>query len=624
MLSRKTTYTRSPIKILLGVCFIVGMSLTTSGQVCDGYLGENLYSAGDFGSGTDNIVQTDPNIAPGYTYTTNPPPPDGTYIITNDINKWSNSYDWLKIQDNSSDPNGYMMVVNASFDPGLFFIQEISGLCENTLYEFSADIFNVIPPGNNYIKPKIKFLINNTARYNTGDIPEDGKWHSYGFTFSTAPGQTSVILKMENDAPGGYGNDLALDNISFRPCGPKATVLPLGVSKVCSENFTPYKLEAELEGNQYKTPFIQWQQSLNRGYSWTDIPDSTGPTFHHNNSRRNFYYYRYIVGNSEDHVRNSKCRVTSNTKIVEVLPTFFSKADTICHGVSYSFGQQVLTESGTYIDSFKSAYGCDSIVLLELYVDKDRSIKAGFNVNHPTCDYLDNGWLDTTTVLNANWPVTYYLDGEPKNSSRIENLEAGVYQYKLVDRNGCSFDTTLTIIKPEPFVIDIFPDWEIKLGQNVEIETKFNYPIETYDWRPSEGITCTIDCNPLSFYPARTTQLVLVATSKNQCIAKDSVQIDVEVARSLYIPTAFSPNSDDLNDLFIPNTVYPQVKQFDYFAIYNRWGQVVYEVKDADPTTLNGGWSGEDAAPGVYVYYVEARFLDDVVLKYRGTLHLIR
>ena len=606
------------------VALCASMSLSTKAQTCDGYLGENLYAAGDFGSGSDNIVQTDPNIAPGYTYTTNPPPPDGTYIITNDLQKWANSYDWLKIQDNSSDPNGYMIVVNASYDPGLFFIQEVTGLCENTIYEFSADIFNVIPPGSNYIKPKIKFLINNTERFNTGDIPEDGKWHSYGFTFSTAPGQTSVILKMENNAPGGIGNDLAIDNISFRPCGPKASILPKGATKLCSEGFVPFKLEAELIGEQYETPFIQWQKSTNRGFSWTDIPDSIGPTFHHNNNKRGFYYYRYIVGNSESHVRNSKCRVTSNSKVVEILPTFYSKADTICKGVNYAFGGQNLTESGTYIDSFISAYGCDSVVLLELYVDVDRNVRATFNVRNPSCDYLNDGSIDTASVVNANWPAKYFVDNVLQNSTDVTALSAGSYLYTIIDRNGCRFDTTLVLTKPEPFTVDILPDWDVKLGENVEIETMHNYPIALYSWNPSEDISCSVDCNPLIFFPSRSMKLQLTATSNKGCVDTGSVNITVEVVRSLYIPTAFSPNNDGSNDFFIPNTVYPQVKQFDYLAVYNRWGQVVYEVKNADPLQIGDGWAAENAAPGVYVYLLQARYLDDVVLNYRGTLHVIK
>lgn len=605
------------------VCLSLSISENTSAQTCDGYLGENIYTAGDFGSGTDSIVQSDPNIAPGYTYTTNPPPPDGTYIITNDIKKWSNSYDWLKIQDNSSDPNGYMMVVNASYDPGLFFIQEVKGLCENTLYEFSLDLINVIPPGGNLIKPKIKFLINDIERYNTGDVPEDAKWHTYGFTFSTVPGQTSVILKLENDAPGGYGNDLAIDNISFRPCGPKATVTPKGVSKVCSENFTPHKLEAELDGNQYATPFIQWQQSLNRGYSWSDIPDSTGFTFHHNNSKRNFYYYRYIVGNSEDHVRNSKCRVTSNTKIVEVLPTYFSKADTICKGLSYSFGKHEITQSGTYIDSFTSAYGCDSIVLLELYVDEDRSIKSRFTITHPTCDYLTDGSIDTGLVLNGITPLTYYLNGVQGKSSKFIDLGPGDYTYQIVDRIGCEFDTTLSIVNPQPFVIEVEPDWSIKLGQKVTIITSSNYPVKSYIWSSPE-VSCIEDCSPLTFYPSKSMTLELNATSDKGCEAYDKVRIEVEIVRSIFIPTAFSPNEDGFNDFFKASTVYPQVKSFDKFEIYNRWGQLVFNANGLSPLELQDGWDGGEVPAGIYMYHITARFLDDVILNYRGTLHLMR
>ena len=46
------------------VCLSLSISENTSAQTCDGYLGENIYTAGDFGSGTDNIVQSDPKHRP--------------------------------------------------------------------------------------------------------------------------------------------------------------------------------------------------------------------------------------------------------------------------------------------------------------------------------------------------------------------------------------------------------------------------------------------------------------------------------------------------------------------------------------------------------------------------------
>ncbi|MFT5723569.1 MAG: hypothetical protein ACI9JN_000683, partial [Bacteroidia bacterium] len=144
-------------RFALAIVLTIGTSFSSLilAQTCNGYLGANIYKQGDFGSGQMNIIPIDPKIAPGYRYVSNPPPQDGTYIITNDINKWSKGYNWLKIQDNSTDTNGYMMVVNASFNPGLFLELPINDLCENTLYEFSADLINLIIPGDNLIKPKI-------------------------------------------------------------------------------------------------------------------------------------------------------------------------------------------------------------------------------------------------------------------------------------------------------------------------------------------------------------------------------------------------------------------------------------------------------------------------------------
>jgi hypothetical protein len=49
----------------------------------------------------------------------------------------------------------------------------------------------------------VSFLLDGVVKYNTGDIPQDEKWHTYGFTFVTGPGQFSLTLTLQNNAPGG-------------------------------------------------------------------------------------------------------------------------------------------------------------------------------------------------------------------------------------------------------------------------------------------------------------------------------------------------------------------------------------------------------------------------------------
>ena len=145
--------------LLVLLCLVLQI-IDLQAQICEGNLGENIFTDGDFGQETDNIVQVDPQIAPGYQYVTTPPPNDGQYTITNNTALWNNIWPgWQPIQDNGPGSTGYMLVVNASFTPGLFYEQEVSGLCENTLYEFSADVFNMIGAGANFILPNVSFLI---------------------------------------------------------------------------------------------------------------------------------------------------------------------------------------------------------------------------------------------------------------------------------------------------------------------------------------------------------------------------------------------------------------------------------------------------------------------------------
>ena len=113
--------------------------------LCTGNLGDNIFISGDFGRGNANVYPLDPGLAPGFIYTLQVPPDDGQYTLTNDMTKWPFVFpSWIKIGDNSQDPLGYMMVVNASYTPGIFYEQVIDNICENTLYEFSADVITLL------------------------------------------------------------------------------------------------------------------------------------------------------------------------------------------------------------------------------------------------------------------------------------------------------------------------------------------------------------------------------------------------------------------------------------------------------------------------------------------------
>lgn len=616
---------RKELYILIG---LLGLSASAIGQICEGNLGENIFTQGDFGRGTANILQINPQIAPSYSYTTDPPPNDGEYMITNDIKQWSSNFVWMEIEDNSPDPDGYMMVVNANYTPGVFYRQEVDGLCENTLYVFSADVYNLKPTGSDRTRPNISFLIDGNIVYESGDVPENERWNTYGFTFTTPAGQTSVTLSLQNNAPGGSGNDLALDNISFRPCGPEALILPTEVANIC-EDGSPIALEATIQGDQYDNPNLQWQQSFDEGLSWTNITAATSSTYTHTNLAGGYYYYRYLLANDPSNLLNSKCRVISNVKVVFVIPKFYTIVDTLCEGLSFSLGDKTYSATGVYIDSLKTVIGCDSIIDLHLTILPDEQIDAAFEVENPSCSYLEDGRIELLDIYNGVGPYSIYINDEPSLAGgNLSDLSEGIYDYSITDRYGCLFETSLAVEKPIPFGIDFGPDIVVDLGEVVELSPAFSLPVASYQWDPADEVGCETDCETINWIPSRSQTLYMTATSTKGCTAADSIAVQVNKVRKVFIPNAFSPNFDGANDYFTVYGAMPNVTEIEELMIFDRWGGLVFEKAAFLPNEPNIGWDGSFRGKvqdkGIYTYVTKVRFLDQELVVYSGSISLIR
>ncbi len=600
-------------------------------QICEGNLGENIFTSGDFGSGSATILAQDPGIAPGYNYTTSPPPPDGWYTITNNMGNWSNIYgSWLGVSDNSSDPHGYMMVVNASYTPGLFYEQIVDGLCENTLYVFSADVINVIKTGTaNHIKPEVSFLIDDEVKYSSGQIPQDQSWKTFGFTFTTAPNVTSVKLSLRNNAPGGIGNDLALDNITFRPCGPEALILPETIANIC-EDGAPKVLEATVLGDQYDTPAFQWQQSFDEGLTWSDIPGANSATYTHSILSSGYYYYRYLLANGSSNLQNSKCRVNSNVKIVFVVPKFYTVIDTICEGLNYMAGNSLYDKTGVYVDTLLSSIGCDSIVTLDLTIIADTEIDANISISPPSCYNYSDAIISIDTILGGGSPLVLTLDETvPDYYQSFTDLEAGLYSLYISDRFGCDYQEEVSIQNPAVFEIDLGPDIIIDLGEYVELEPQTNYPIGSLSWYASDSTNCPLNnCYDSEWQPFNSTLVQLQANSEKGCIAYDTIQIEVEKNRKVFIPNAISANSDNINDHFTLYADQSSVQFIKKMQIFNRWGSLLYEKQDFAPNQPIQGWNGKYLGKimgeGVYTYYIEVLFLDNVIIPFMGTVTILK
>ncbi|MGB0931665.1 MAG: gliding motility-associated C-terminal domain-containing protein [Chitinophagales bacterium] len=609
------------------------LSIAVHGQgeegSCAGSLGENIFVDGDFGIGTSNLISTNPQIAPGYNYTTNVPPGDGFYTITNNMAQWPNLYSaWLPIRDNSSDPNGYMMVVNAGFSPGIFYEQSVTGLCPNTQYEFSADIINVIRTVTaNHILPNVDFVLDGQVILSTGNIPQSEEWNHYSYLFFTGENETDLVLSLINNAPGGNGNDLALDNISFRACGPSARIVGDDIiENVClaGEN-SSFILEADVEDDTYT--FYQWQFKRKEDSVWQDIEGANQRTYELTNLSSGEYEYRYILANAFGNLQNPKCQLVSTIKEINATAIEYTTNTTICEGVSLEVGTSIYTMSGIYVDALVSSTGCDSIVTTNLTVLEEPNMEALIEVTNPNCVGDSDASIEVREVTGGTPPYTYFLD-EMENTIGVFNfLAAGNYPLEITDQYGCNFQTLVVVEEPEPLVVETDDLVQLFFGQSTILNTSVNYTDVSYQWTPSNGLSCD-NCPTPTAIPFETTDYQLLVQNQNGCLAETSIRIEVDNTFPLGIPTAFSPNEDGINDFFEITTPFVDaIEEMKQMKIFNRWGQEIYSTTETIGGSVLARWDGRRDFRlldlGVYVYLLELQLIDGSVQIFSGTVSIM-
>lgn len=130
---------------------------------------------------------------------------------------------WHNASDHTvGDTNGRLMLINASLTPGLFFQRTFTGLVPGTNYDFAAWITNANNAGSP-ILPNVTFRVVDPAtgavlsQVDTGNIAATSslEWERFALQFEAS--QATMRLELMNNAPGGSGNDLAIDDISFMP-----------------------------------------------------------------------------------------------------------------------------------------------------------------------------------------------------------------------------------------------------------------------------------------------------------------------------------------------------------------------------------------------------------------------
>ena len=231
----------------------------------------------------------------------------------------------------------------------------------------------------------------------------------------------------------------------------------------------------------------------------------------------------------------------------------------------------------------------------------------------------------STMADSIRWTTTYNIDTTNmyRDSVKVYPNYTTTYGVTLYYPFGCIVDTTLKV-NVINVVADAGPDRYIGDGATTILggpNTSLGY--YTYQWTPYLYLSDSTVPNPTAFPPNNQTYYLTVTASGEgySCVSKDTVIVRVNCA-DIALPNAFAPTSNNSATAKF-GILNKEIAQLNYFRIYNRWGEMVYQT--TDPTQgWDGTYNGQTAPVDVYVWVVDAFCASGLEIKKSGNVSLLR
>ena len=292
----------------------------------------------------------------------------------------------------------------------------------------------------------------------------------------------------------------------------------------------------------------------------------------------------------------------SYTETVEVVPfpTSFMPIDfQVCSGETVEYNGQELSAGFQNEFTFTDVNGCDSNVLVTVtaYPSMQYDVEA--------TDACWNGTDGSIVISNPSGigPLTYSLDGNNFQTMPLfENLLATNYRVHVQDGNGCETQQDISVNPIEQLVVDMVVPLLPCDGDEVTVEPEFvSGDINTTSFEWDDGTTL-----PQMMTNQPGTYSLQISNLCESIVEEVQVRYEFENRGDyIFVPNAFSPNEDGMNDVFLPLPALDITVEAIDFYVFDRWGNHVY-----DTHIVNEGWDGKVEnkmyKPGVYVWYIRA------------------
>ncbi len=369
-------------------------------------------------------------------------------------------------------------------------------------------------------------------------------------------------------------------------------------------------------------------------YSWNGNSYSSSGT----------YNFTSVSSNGCDSVASLELTVNATTSSITNDTTCSNNPPYVWNGISYS-------TAGTYSITFINSKGCDSVATLNLTINNPTSSITNLNIcgsqlpfNWNGIDYFNAGTYTTTLVSTGGCDSVATLNLAVINSSSSTTIETicpknlpliwngvpynfpGSYSIILINAAGCDSVATLELLPYQR---------EVRGGGPVErcindpgiFYIKSDSPFVSILWDfgdPNSLGNNTSNLDSLTHLFTSVGEYQVSVKAEFNCSSfQQNYTVTIKNCNecTLYIPDAFSPNNDNINDTFLPTV--SCVPETYVFSIFNRWGQLIYLSKEVEKP-WDGKSSGIDAQDGIYIYQINYKFPGEQAKSKRGTVVLIK
>ena len=487
-----------------------------------------------------------------------------------------------------------------------------------------------------------------------------------------SPQQVQIGLLPSSDTsihykwiPGTYLNQTNVANPFANP--PGSTQYTLIVSNsLCADTFKQ-KIQIDTKSPAAFTPMQTGCVPANVNFT-SQIQGNTSPT----------YYWNFGDGSTSTTPNPSHVYTQSGLYVVQLIvdgPPPCNYKDTITH--------QILILSNSGHDTLPTVYICSAQQVQRVQIGSQPSLDTSVHYRWTPSSYLtqtnisnpfasppvssvytliaSNGicadtftqkvQIDTNTLslqsavakctagdtitliaLNSesgqysyNWqPSSYLVSGGNTDSAIVHISQPTKFTLVVTNSNGCSYTDSLSvaIVSSLPTVYATATPDTIMYGDTTQLNMTSS-AITSFYWDADTTLSSTQITDPLA-YPRVTTTYTVNVTDSNGCKAKRQATVHIKyppcAGSKLFIPNAFSPNNDGKNDKFI---VRGNLIQDMYFAVYDRWGQKVFETHDLN-TGWDGTYDGKKLAPAVFGWYLEGTCESGDKFFKKGNVTLLR